>query len=939
MADDLGVQNVMRGTAEYVLQVGHVHGNVHVYLPPDADPVERAAQALARSVRAQWTAELNAWDLATAEPLPVRWLASWPDPPGSHDPPDPPGSPNPPDPPGSPDSPNPSDPPDSPGSPGSPDDRIATVADAFLGLGHRRLVVLGGPGAGKSTFAVLLALELADRSLPPHRTPPDADDMARPVPVVLTLESWDPRQEHFHTWLARRIAEEHPGLPRIDGSHPAARLIQERRVVPVLDGLDELPEHRRPLVVQGIDRDLGRHDAVVLASRTREYRAGEAAGAAVARAAVIEAQPVGLADATAYLLASAVPQLRREWKLLLDAADREPDGPVALALSSPLMIWLARRGLRTPPSDPLELLRLPSPTRDSVERHLLDLILPAVFTEQPHAPDRLHAPGQWSADRARHWLRYLARHLTNLRTTELSWWDLHRATLVRTLALPTLLLVCVALSGIYGAASDWFAAERAAGQPFGGWPSLTSLTLQSALTGGMLFGMVVWLAVENWFGFRRGMPRRRANPFKIGAALRSAGRGASVRRAAKAAAVIVVPTAIFGAITLSVADPRPYLVMLLCSTVLAPLLMVAIAAPSDTEDASTPDEVLRGERTAALLSLATVAVLIGLGQGAHGWLQEGGDDMGWAKAVAGWFGASVMLLLMSQWSRWLLAKGWLATVGRVPWSLMEFLRDAHRGGLLQRSGGVYRFRHLRLQEHLADRIASAAPVVAPAGPLREPLVRHGQPPPRTAHGPGGSRAHIPGPARRIRADAALRAQGLDGPLGRARVPGRGQGAPVPPRPLAADPALHDDACHPHHHDGQLGRGAVPDGRVDLPRAADHVGVLAASAPTVAGGDDPGAHRVRDGSATWADGVVRCPGHRSAEARAPEVGHQGVRAPAPSSARRTAARAVLPVRRRLVPRHGPRHGRHGPVGPGGRSGAFRGRTLAATGQHRGADGAQ
>ncbi|MCA6091233.1 hypothetical protein LE181_03490 [Streptomyces sp. SCA3-4] len=708
MADESRIHNVMQGTAEYVLQIGQVHGNVSVHLPPGAEPLERAAWSLARSIRAQWTAELTAWDLASADPLSVHWQATWAEPRhgAAHG--------------------DRKDPVQQHGP------QIARMADTFLGLARRRLVVLGAPGAGKSTLAVLLTLELAERCLPGARRIPGAPGLpgapgpralpedgvsgeAPPVPVVLTLESWDPDREHFRAWLARRIAEDHPGLPRVDGRHPAARLVQERRILPVLDGLDELPGHRRPVVVREIDRALGDKDALVLTSRTAEYRAGEERGAAIAGAAVIEARPVGLAEATAYLLHSAAPQTRRSWKLMLDEVDQQPDGPVAQALSSPLMIWLARQGFRTPPADPLDLARRPFRSREEVEKHLLDLIIPAVFTQQPHAPDRLHAPRQWNHRRARHWLSSLAGHLSRRRTTELAWWDLHRTLLVRLTTPLVLLLVCLALSRVAATAGGWFVDRQTSGDRLGALGGFTTQWgLELAVSGGLVHAMGVWIAVEVWFGFKRWRPRRRANPFRIGAALRSAGRAASVGRALKAAAVVVVPAGLFTLMALGTHDPRPYLVMALCSTVVAPVLMVTIAAPADTEDASTPDEVLGSERTAALLSMGTVAVAIGIGQGALGWYTYGTFDEGMARAVAGWFGASAMLLLMSSWSRWLMAKGCLATVGRVPWSLMEFLRDAHHGGLLQRSGGVYRFRHLRLQEHLAAGAPAHAAAYSPA---------------------------------------------------------------------------------------------------------------------------------------------------------------------------------------------------------------------------------
>jgi len=43
----------------------------------------------------------------------------------------------------------------------------------------------------------------------------------------------------------------------------------------------------------------------------------------------------------------------------------------------------------------------------------------------------------------------------------------------------------------------------------------------------------------------------------------------------------------------------------------------------------------------------------------------------------------------------------LALRGRLPWPLMAFLEDAHQRGVFRKSGAVYQFRHVRLQDHLA----------------------------------------------------------------------------------------------------------------------------------------------------------------------------------------------------------------------------------------------
>jgi hypothetical protein len=61
------------------------------------------------------------------------------------------------------------------------------------------------------------------------------------------------------------------------------------------------------------------------------------------------------------------------------------------------------------------------------------------------------------------------------------------------------------------------------------------------------------------------------------------------------------------------------------------------------------------------------------------------------------------MLFSTVYGGWLIARVWLAFTGRLPWSVMAFLADAHRRGALRQAGGVYQFRHARLRDHLATR--------------------------------------------------------------------------------------------------------------------------------------------------------------------------------------------------------------------------------------------
>jgi hypothetical protein len=53
------------------------------------------------------------------------------------------------------------------------------------------------------------------------------------------------------------------------------------------------------------------------------------------------------------------------------------------------------------------------------------------------------------------------------------------------------------------------------------------------------------------------------------------------------------------------------------------------------------------------------------------------------------------------WSRFVVARLWLAARGRTALRLMAFLDDAHRRSILRRVGPTYEFRHARLRERLA----------------------------------------------------------------------------------------------------------------------------------------------------------------------------------------------------------------------------------------------
>ncbi len=123
-----------------------------------------------------------------------------------------------------------------------------------------RLLILGEPGAGKTTTLLDLAKGLVERA---------SDDSAAPIPVIFALSAWkDPKQE-MKDWLIAELKSKY-GV-RID---IGKKWIEAKQLLPLLDGLDEVkPEHQESCV-NAINRLLGSDDRpsdLVVCSRREEY--------------------------------------------------------------------------------------------------------------------------------------------------------------------------------------------------------------------------------------------------------------------------------------------------------------------------------------------------------------------------------------------------------------------------------------------------------------------------------------------------------------------------------------------------------------------------------------------------------------------------------------------------------------------------------------------
>ncbi|WP_260604286.1 KGGVGR-motif variant AAA ATPase [Streptomyces sp. WAC05374] len=282
------------------------------------------------------------------------------------------------------------------------------LVEIFLSLPHGRLVLLGGPGAGKTDAAILLATRLLARR----------EASTTPVPVLLHWTSWNPETESLHDWITGQLQKQFPLLFASFGMR-YARLVRTGGILPILDGLDELPLNVRALALRTLAEEVPRHGRYIVTSRVAEYM--EVAGtsrSSMTGATVLEARSLSPGDVIEYLDSRGAPG---RWEWLRRELQERPHGPVGQALVSPVMVRLAAEIYQDRSSASAELLSLDNP--DAVRGHLLANLIPVTYGRAGDRYDRpLFPPVQ-----AGRWLSFLARHMTLQATRDLAWWELHRA--------------------------------------------------------------------------------------------------------------------------------------------------------------------------------------------------------------------------------------------------------------------------------------------------------------------------------------------------------------------------------------------------------------------------------------------------------------------------------------------------------------------------------
>ncbi|MFI9556304.1 NACHT domain-containing protein [Nonomuraea endophytica] len=678
-----------------------------------------AVQALARSVAVQWETEARCRSLEDPHPIPVHWMLIT-----------------------SPDLVDTAAQADAAGWVGA-SDQIESMVSQFRSLGRQRLVVLGAPGAGKTTLAIQLMRELI-------RTRSAGD----PVPVLVSATSWDPTTHaSVWEWMAVQLALSYPQLDNL------ADLVTgiEPLVLPVIDGLDEAPAPVRAAILHALNSTLGR-GGLILTCRTDDFiNTVTIAGAVLTSGAVVHGVPISPAAAADHLKLCLRRKPTSAWQHVLDHLTTASGSPLADICSTPLGLWLIRTvyqptsTIGAPLPDPIPLTNpVAYPTAASLRTHLFDQLIPALIHQRPAStdpndlfrPKRTHQP-----EAVARWLTWLAHHLANPcsadgqpRTRDFAWWHLARHSLTPTRLLVTTCVFFGLVVGLTSGTTLGFAigpteglGNRLVGGIIAGLICGSMFGYAGGMGGGLSLGLMFGIALESEGNFAAGLAGGLVLGFASGFEGGHAGGSAfrswmydqpcygdfTLRHRVRRLIESLIPALTIGltlGLPLGIATGlgsekwfgfdtklEDGLIFGLVSGLvfgIAVGLMRWAESAAPANQGTTPVKTLRADRRLVLFRMIAFGLSGGIVCGFAGGIPfgfAGGIMLGITSGVAGGttFGNRT-------WWCYMLATTWLSRRDVLPRNLMGFLDDAHRLGLLRAVGPVYQFRHADFQDHLAN---------------------------------------------------------------------------------------------------------------------------------------------------------------------------------------------------------------------------------------------
>jgi eukaryotic-like serine/threonine-protein kinase len=242
---------------------------------------------------------------------------------------------------------------------------------------NRALLILGGPGAGKTTTMLRLAAELIDRC---------AKDPGAPVPVVLNLSTWTFSRSDFADWVVQELKSKYYVPERMGRSWLASG-----RLLLLLDGLDEVAAARRAdcvTAVNGFVEEWG-VPGLLVCSRLDEYTS---LPVRLKLHGAVKLQPLTIEQVNGFLSAD------EGLSALRDAMRQEPD--LEELARSPLMLDVMTRAYRDLTAR--SIVAGDGPAGDRLA-HVFDTYVRRMFerrgrAEPPYPSERTASALSWLAD-------------------------------------------------------------------------------------------------------------------------------------------------------------------------------------------------------------------------------------------------------------------------------------------------------------------------------------------------------------------------------------------------------------------------------------------------------------------------------------------------------------------------------------------------------------
>ena len=550
--------------------------------------------------------------------------------------------------------------------------RLLSELPGVLRNKRRRLVVVGLAGSGKSTVLMLLARQLIAERAAGGR-----------VPVVVNLSTWDPRREHLDSVIRRRIQA--PARSRF--GRGAGDLVSTRLVLPVLDGLDELPESLWEAAANGLRAALEADDREFILACGQDVFTDlvppdirHSGGTEV-----VSLRPVDL-DSTIGYLRSGLLFGDDRWEPVFTRLRQQRRGALATALSSPLMMHLALVVYQDRATDPTRMCDTRTfPDLPSLESHLLSRYLGGVYGMPPMPADpeaQIPRRRGYSEAKAHRWLTFLAGTLSTWRTTSFMWWHLH------------------GVVSLHDPAAECTKPQRLPSRWY--WRPMLAGLLPAL---GTLLGVgVIFLAGLGGLLWQTG------------------GLSPAVTRAlalVRDANWLLVAAGFVGLVI-----------------VIAGWQALLVTEPGPPKELTARSELAADRRLALVLAIYASATVFGAALAVWrlsgyllGWsfVTDLGEELpepfrplldliandGPGSAIPGGILAGIVLVVgvgTTAWAGYRSSALLLAVSGRVPLRLLTFLEDAQARGVLRRNGTAYEFRHRSVQRHLARGEVSADPV-------------------------------------------------------------------------------------------------------------------------------------------------------------------------------------------------------------------------------------